>query len=68
MTGRTEERTSDLVIDEGFRHWYRACPCCLSEAHPSVKQELDREREEAARTKTASGSRGSTRMSSSSAT
>lgn len=41
-----EERTSDPVIDEGFRRWYEACPCCLSEAHPGIKQELDREREE----------------------
>ena len=60
MTGRTEARTSDLVIDEGFRHWYKACPCCLSEAHPGVKQELDREREEATRVEAESGGRGST--------
>lgn len=31
-------------IDEGFRHWYEACPCCLSQAYPDVKQALDEER------------------------
>lgn len=30
-------------IDEGFRRWYRACPCCLSESYPEVKADLDRE-------------------------
>lgn len=30
-------------IDEGMRHWYEACPCCMSQAYPSVKQALDEE-------------------------
>ena len=49
MTGPTEGGTPTPVIDDGFREWYKSCPCCLSEAHSDVKQELDREREEARR-------------------
>ncbi len=30
-------------IDEGFRRWYEACPCCLEAAYPEVKQVLDQE-------------------------
>lgn len=31
------------VIDAGMRAWYKACRCCLSDAHPDVVQELDAE-------------------------
>lgn len=37
-------------IDKGFRHWYEACPCCLSQAYPDVKQVLDEERAAASHT------------------
>ena len=33
-----------LVIDEGMRRWYESCSCCLSEAYPEVKAQLDAER------------------------
>ena len=45
VTGRTVPTDR---IDEGFRHWYEACPCCLSQAYPDVKQALDEEHAEAA--------------------
>lgn len=32
------------VIDAGMRAWYSSCRCCLSDAHPSVVEALDRER------------------------
>ncbi len=50
-----------LKIDEGFRAWYRACPCCLGEAHPEVRRALDEERiaREARRRLAATGDRGS---------
>ena len=32
------------VIDAGMRAWYSSCRCCLSEAHPSVVEALDKER------------------------
>ena len=38
-----------LVIDEGMRRWYESCSCCLSEAYPEVKAQLDAERAAAAR-------------------
>jgi hypothetical protein len=31
-------------ISEGLREWYDACPCCMSQARPDVKQALDEER------------------------
>jgi YHS domain-containing protein len=34
------------VIDAGMRAWYSSCRCCLSDAHPSVVEALDRERAE----------------------
>jgi YHS domain-containing protein len=37
------------VIDEGMRRWYESCSCCLSEAFPEVKAQLDAERAAAAR-------------------
>jgi hypothetical protein len=46
-------RTLDPDIDEGFRRWYEACPCCLSDAHPDVKQVLDDERGKDARAESA---------------
>jgi hypothetical protein len=38
-----EETTERLEIDQGFRAWYAACPCCLQENHPEVKATLDGE-------------------------
>jgi YHS domain-containing protein len=32
------------VIDEGMRRWYESCSCCLSEAFPEIKAQLDAER------------------------
>jgi len=32
------------VIDAGMRAWYASCRCCLSDAHPSIVEALDRER------------------------
>ena len=43
------------VIDAGMRAWYSSCRCCLSDAHPSVVEVLDRElahKEEARETET----------------
>lgn len=36
------------VIDEGMRRWYESCACCLSDAYPEVKAQLDAERAAAA--------------------
>ena len=36
------------VIDEGMRRWYESCSCCLGDAYPEVKAQLDAERAEAA--------------------
>ena len=36
------------VIDEGMRRWYESCSCCLSEAFPEIKAQLDAERSAAA--------------------
>jgi P-type Cu+ transporter len=32
------------VIDEGMRRWYESCSCCLGDAYPEVKAQLDAER------------------------
>ena len=32
------------VIDAGMRSWYESCSCCLSEAFPEVKAQLDAEK------------------------
>ena len=32
------------VIDEGMRRWYQSCSCCLSDAYPEIKAQLDAER------------------------
>jgi len=36
------------VIDEGMRRWYESCSCCLSDAYPDIKAQLDAEREASA--------------------
>lgn len=36
------------VIDEGMRRWYESCSCCLGDAYPEVKAQLDAERAAAA--------------------
>ena len=38
------ETAGPLVIDEGLRRWYESCSCCLSDAYPEVKAQLDAER------------------------
>lgn len=32
------------VIDQGMRLWYESCACCLSDAFPEIKAQLDAER------------------------
>ena len=32
------------IIDEGMRLWYESCSCCLSDAFPEIKAQLDAER------------------------
>lgn len=36
------------VIDEGMRRWYESCSCCLGDAFPEIKAQLDAERAAAA--------------------
>jgi YHS domain-containing protein len=36
------------VIDEGMRRWHESCACCLSDAFPEIKAQLDAERAAAA--------------------
>jgi YHS domain-containing protein len=48
-TGSMAGQRALLVIDEGMRRWYESCSCCLSEAYPEVKAQLDLERATAAR-------------------
>jgi YHS domain-containing protein len=43
------------VIDEGMRRWYESCSCCLSEAFPEIKAQLDAERAAAALTPVSPG-------------
>jgi YHS domain-containing protein len=43
------------VIDEGMRRWYESCSCCLSDAYPEVKAQLDAERAAAAAPPVAAG-------------
>jgi YHS domain-containing protein len=40
--------TAVMVIDEGMRRWYESCSCCLSDAYPDIKAQLDAERAAAA--------------------
>lgn len=37
------------IIDEGMRRWYESCACCLSDAYPEIKAQLDAERAAAAK-------------------
>ncbi len=37
------------VIDEGMRRWYESCSCCLGDAYPEIKAQLDAERATAAK-------------------
>ena len=39
-------------IDAGMRAWYASCRCCLSDAHPSIVEALDKERAEAQQAQT----------------
>ena len=32
------------VIDDGMRRWYESCSCCLGDAYPEIKAQLDAER------------------------
>lgn len=32
------------LIDEGTRRWYESCSCCLGDAYPEIKAQLDAER------------------------
>jgi len=43
------------VIDEGMRRWYESCACCLSDAYPDIKAQLDAERAAAAQAPVAPG-------------
>jgi Cu+-exporting ATPase len=45
--GGADERALP-VIDEGMRRWYESCSCCLSDAYPEIKAQLDAERAAAA--------------------
>jgi len=48
-SGRTMDDHHPLpVIDEGMRRWYESCACCLSDAFPEIKAQLDAERAAAA--------------------
>ena len=31
------------MIDAGMRRWYESCSCCLSDAYPEIKAQLDAE-------------------------
>jgi YHS domain-containing protein len=43
-----DDRHALPVIDEGMRRWYESCACCLSDAFPEIKAQLDAERAAAA--------------------
>ena len=43
------------VIDDGMRRWYESCACCLSDAYPEIKAQLDAERAAAAQDPVAPG-------------
>jgi hypothetical protein len=43
MMEASRDESNTVAIDEGFRSWYAACPCCLGESHPDVKAALERE-------------------------
>ncbi|MFN8520274.1 MAG: YHS domain-containing protein [Chloroflexota bacterium] len=39
----TRQERSLPGIDEGMRRWYESCSCCLSDAYPEIKAQLDAE-------------------------
>ena len=47
-TSRADDPKALPVIDEGMRRWYESCSCCLSDAFPEIKAQLDAERAAAA--------------------
>jgi YHS domain-containing protein len=59
MVGRSATEgssgTSLPEIDAGFRLWYENCACCLGDAFPDVKAQLDAERAAAAQDPVAPG-------------
>ncbi len=58
-TATAAERTAATgelpVIDEGMRLWYESCSCCLSDAYPEIKAQLDAERAAASQAPVAAG-------------
>ena len=42
--GHGHAASAEPAIDAGIRAWYNSCRCCLSDAHPSIVEVLDRER------------------------
>ena len=44
VPGPTSATEGLPVIDEGMRRWYESCACCLSDAYPEIKAQLDAER------------------------
>lgn len=42
-------------IDEGMRRWYESCSCCLGDAYPEIKAQLDAERTAATQQPVAAG-------------
>jgi len=47
-TGAHAHSDAAPVIDDGMREWYKSCRCCLSEAHPTIVEQLDAEKAQAA--------------------
>ena len=47
-TSRADDPKALPVMDEGMRRWYESCSCCLSDAFPEIKAQLDAERAAAA--------------------
>jgi len=59
VAATAEERASAAgalpIIDEGMRLWYESCSCCLSDAFPDIKAQLDAERAAASEAPDAAG-------------
>ena len=59
VAATAEERASAAgalpIIDEGMRLWYESCSCCLSDAFPDIKAQLDAERAAASEAPVAAG-------------
>jgi YHS domain-containing protein len=53
--GHVPAEQAPLVIDAGLRLWYESCSCCLSEAYPEVKAQLDAEKAAAGQAAAAAG-------------